>query len=199
MILRFLNWQGIAGLAASVGLLGLLIVQHMDATHWHRESDRFEKLYTDEQLALAKTTAAYREAADKAEADDKANARRIAAQQSAINQESSNDFEKRLADARAAADRLRQELAAAPADPGGRGAAAVPGLSVAPGGPAQAAGQDGLSDALTATEQAIQLDELILWVRRQHSVDPNANDEERPKAARAPAQVQPGADSPKAR
>jgi hypothetical protein len=27
---------------------------------------------------------------------------------------------------------------------------------------------------LTATEQAIELDELIKWIRQQHSVDPNA-------------------------
>jgi hypothetical protein len=52
----------------------------------------------------------------------------------------------------------------------------VPLLPAAPDGPAQAADQDRLSqsDALTATEQAIQLDELIKWVRRQHEVDPNA-------------------------
>jgi hypothetical protein len=31
------------------------------------------------------------------------------------------------------------------------------------------------NDALTATEQAIQLDELIKWVRAQAKIDPNAN------------------------
>jgi hypothetical protein len=52
----------------------------------------------------------------------------------------------------------------------------VPGLPAAAGGAHQAAGQDGLSqaDQLIATEQAIQLDELIEWVRQQHSVEPNA-------------------------
>jgi hypothetical protein len=174
MILRLLNWQGVAGLIAGVGLFGLLIVQHVDAVHWHSESTRFEKLYGDEQLAFATTTAAYREAADQARADDKANAERVAAQQSTINQESSNDFEKRLADARAAADRLRQELASASAHPGGGAAAPVPGLSPAAGGPDQAASPDQLSDALSATEQAIQLDELIKWVRKQAAVNPNA-------------------------
>jgi hypothetical protein len=49
----------------------------------------------------------------------------------------------------------------------------VPGLSAAAGGPAQGTGQDGLSDALTATEQAIQLDELIKWTKRQAAIDPN--------------------------
>ena len=57
----------------------------------------------------------------------------------------------------------------------GAGAGFCIALSAAPGGPARAAGQDGLSgsDALVATEQAIQLDELIKWVRRQAEVDPN--------------------------
>jgi hypothetical protein len=51
----------------------------------------------------------------------------------------------------------------------------MPGLSAAAGGAAQAADQDRLSagDALTATEQAIQLDELIKWVQAQAAVDNN--------------------------
>ena len=63
----------------------------------------------------------------------------------------------------------------AAADPGARGSAPVPGLPAAARGAAQAAGQDRLpqSDALTATEQAIQLDELIKWVRAQAAVDNN--------------------------
>jgi hypothetical protein len=52
----------------------------------------------------------------------------------------------------------------------------VPGLSAAAGGAAQGTGKDRLppADALTATEQAIQLDELIKWVRAQAAVDTNA-------------------------
>jgi hypothetical protein len=51
----------------------------------------------------------------------------------------------------------------------------MPGISAATGGTAQASGQDELpaSDELTATEQAIQLDELINWVREQAKVDNN--------------------------
>jgi hypothetical protein len=53
----------------------------------------------------------------------------------------------------------------------------VPGLSAAARGADEAAGQDRLprSDELTATEQAIQLDELIKWVRSQAAIDPNAS------------------------
>jgi hypothetical protein len=45
----------------------------------------------------------------------------------------------------------------------------MPGVPAAAPGAAQAAEQDGLSqsDQLTATEQAIQLDELIKWVLAQ--------------------------------
>jgi hypothetical protein len=51
----------------------------------------------------------------------------------------------------------------------------MPRLSAPTGGAAQDAGHDRLphSDALTATEQAIQLDELINWVKAQANIDPN--------------------------
>jgi hypothetical protein len=96
----------------------------------------------------------------------------VKAEQSAINERSANDFETRIAAARATAQRLQREAAA---HPGNGGSASVSGLSAAPSGTAQTPGEGGLSvsDALTATEQAIQLDELISWIRRQHQVDPN--------------------------
>jgi len=49
----------------------------------------------------------------------------------------------------------------------------MPAIPASPGGAAQSSGEDRLSDAdaLTATEQAIQLDELIKWVRQQAEVD----------------------------
>jgi hypothetical protein len=180
MIPRFLNGQGMAGLAAAFGLAVLLLLQRLEAQHWHEESDRFEKLYKDEQLAFAQTTASYREAADAARASDRANAARVAAEQQTINERTQDDYQKRIADARAAAERLRQELAAAPADPRGGKAAAMPGLPTAAGSTSQAAddhrlpaaGADG-DAALIATEQAIQLDELIKWVKRQSAIDLN--------------------------
>ena len=62
----------------------------------------------------------------------------------------------------------------------------MPGLSAPPGGAAQAPGQDRLppQDALTATEQAIQLDELIKWVRKQAAVDNNATTDSEIRAFR---------------
>ena len=65
-LLRFLNPQGIAGIAVSLALAILLVVQRGEASHWKSESGRFEQLYTQEQLALAGTVANYRAAAETA-------------------------------------------------------------------------------------------------------------------------------------
>jgi hypothetical protein len=176
MILGVLNWQGIAGLAASLCLALLLVLQQGETRHWKKQSSQFEQLYRAEQSALAGTIANYRAAAEAARAADRAAAERIAAEQRAISERISNDYEARLAAARAAADRLRGETGTAAADPRRRGAAPVSGLSAAARQSPQAAAEDrlSLSDRLIATEQAIQLDELIKWVRRQAGVDPNA-------------------------
>ena len=173
-ILRLLNIQGIAGIAISLALGILLLVQKAETRHWRKESASFDQLYRQEQSAFATTVANYRAAASQAEAVDQANAARVAADQRTINQRTEHDYEARLAAARAGAQRLRDESAAA-ADHGARASAPMPGLPAAAGRIAQAAGQDRLpsSDALTATEQAIQLDELIKWVRAQAKVDNN--------------------------
>jgi hypothetical protein len=189
MMLRFLNIQGIAGLAVSVALAVLLVVQKVETRHWRKASAQFEQLYRGEQAAFAGTVANYRAAAADARSQDLANARRVEGAQSAITERTAYDFQARIAAARAAAVRLRARPAGA-ADPGGRAATAVPGLPAAAGGAAQGPGQDrlpqsderaprdrgalGPEDALTATEQAIQLDELIKWVEAQRRVDPKA-------------------------
>jgi hypothetical protein len=174
--LRLLNVQGIAGIAVSLALAILLVVEKGETHHWRKQSGQFEQLYQGEQAALAGTVANYRAAADAARAADRAAAQRVAAEQTKISQEKSDEFEARLAAARAAAERLRIGAEAA-ADPRSRGAAPVPGLSTAAGQPHQGAGENGFSiaDRLTATEQAIQLDELIKWVKAQAEVQPNAD------------------------
>jgi len=175
MILRFLNIQGIAGLVAGVALAILLVIQKGETRHWKKQSAGFEQLYRQSDAALAGTVANYRAAADAARAADQANAARVAADQRAINERTAHDFETRLAAARASALRLRSQPQAT-ADSGTGGGAQLPGLSAASGSPFETADQNRLSpeDALTATEQAIQLDELIKWVRQQGQVDPNA-------------------------
>ncbi len=180
-ILRLLNIQGIAGLAASLCLGLLLVLQKGETRHWKKQSAQYEQLYKREQAAFAGTVANVRAATEQARAADLANARRVLADQAQINERTSHDLETRLADARARAERLRVKAGGGSADSRGSGAAPVPDLPAAAGQSAQAAGEDRLpgslpsADRLTATEQAIQLDELIKWVRRQHSVNPNAD------------------------
>lgn len=171
-ILRLLNVQGIAGAAVSLCLAVLLALQKVETGHWKQQSAHFEQLYGDGQNALATTEASYRAAAEVARAADLATAQHVVAQQQAINEGSQNAFETRLADARARAERLRVEDSVPATDRGPRPAASVSGLPAAAGGASQAAEQAGFSaqERLTATEQAIQLDELIKWVRQQHAV-----------------------------
>jgi len=175
VILKLLNWQGIAGIAAALALSMLLLVQKGETHHWKKQSASFERLYRQDQEAFATTVASYRAAADQTRAADAANSRRVAIEQRTISERTSYDYETRLAAARAAAQRLRGQPETA-ADSGARRSASVPSLSAAPRGADQAAGESGLSrpDALTATEQAIQLDELIKWVQKQAAVDNNA-------------------------
>ena len=172
MLLRLLNPQGIAGLAASLCLAILLVIQKGETRHWKKQSAGFEQLYRGEQAAFAETVANYRAAAETARAADRANATRVLGEQRAINERISNDFEARLAAARSIAQRLRGPDTGAPANPGARRTSALPRLPASSGSAAQAAGEDELpqSDALTATEQAIQLDELIKWVRAQADI-----------------------------
>ena len=176
MIPRILNFQGMIGIAASLLLFGLFLVKAGDARHWRKQSDRFEQLYLAEQSARAQTIANYRAAAETARQADLAHAGRIAAEQRAISERTTHDLETRLADARARALRL-QLATGAPATAGGGGrAAAVPVTGAAAGPAGGPAAQDGfpLADRLIATEQAIQLDELIKWVNAQGDVDRSA-------------------------
>jgi hypothetical protein len=181
MILRLLNIQGLAGIAVGLALTILLLVQKIETAHWKKQSASFEQLYRQEQSAFATTIGDTRAAAAQARAVDQANASRVAAEQAAINERTTNDFEARLAVARAAAARrLRNDPEAAARAGGG---SSMSGLPTTAESPAEGAVEDRLPepDALTATEQAIQLDELIKWVRAQAAVDNN------PKAVASPA------------
>lgn len=175
--LKLLSPAAIAGIAVSLALGILLVIQKGETRHWHKQSDRYELLYTQEQAALAGTIANYRAAAEAARAADQANAARVKAEQGSINERTAHDYQARIADARARAGRVRS--AQGSTNSGGAATTPMPGVSAAAGGAAQGAGQDGLSqsDALTATEQAIQLDELIKWVRKQAAVDVNGGND----------------------
>jgi hypothetical protein len=159
-------------LTAGIGVALLLVLLVQDRNHWKAKTTHYAALLSAERGAHAATVANVRTAVERARMDDAANAARVKAAQGAINQRSEHDYESRIAAARAAARRLRRDPAPA-ADPGSGRSQAVPGLPAAATGPSQAAGEIRLSnaDALTATEQAIQLDELIQWVRQQAAVE----------------------------
>ena len=161
----------ILGIAAGLAAL-LWLVQSRD--HWRDEARANAGRFHAEQAAHAATVANYRAAAEQARREDAANITRVRAEQAQINERTANDFETRIAAARAAALRLREQARSAAADPGTGRATPVPGASIAAGGAAQAPGEGRLpgSDRLIATEQAIQLDELIKWVRSQAEVKP---------------------------
>ena len=173
MIPRFLNLQGMIGIAASLLLFGLFLIKAGEARHWHKQSGRFEQLYLGEQGARAQTVANYRAAAETARAADLANANRVAASQRTISERTTHDFETRLADARTHAARLQFANRAPATTKRAARASPVSAASPTPGQAGRAAEENRLpdADALLATEQAIQLDELIKWVNAQSMVD----------------------------
>lgn len=121
-----------------------------------------------ERAAHAQTVANFRKAQTQAEAQQKANLVRVAKAQDAISERISDDFQTRLADARARYDKLRAKgNRSAPGDN------PVPATGQGSGQPVEAPDQDGfsLADRLTATEQALQLDALITWVEEQSKVE----------------------------
>ena len=178
-------------LVIGIGCVLLLALLIHDRNRWKARTAHYAQLFAGEQAAHSATIANVRAATERARRQDAENADRVKAEQAAINERSTHEFESRIAAARAAAERLRRTAETATADPSRRGAAPVPALSPSSGGSAQAASEDGFpdadkragfpggqlgaGDALVATEQAIQLDELINWDERQHAIDPSGN------------------------
>jgi hypothetical protein len=125
------------------------------------------------------------------------NALRVEREQAQATEEVSHDYQTRISDLhrRVAALQLRTGAGAqAAADPGGAAGDRYSALPDAAGGSDASAAQAGLpatglslADAVVATEQAIQLDELISWVQRQQTiVRTPATSAEPPAAAAAP-------------
>lgn len=160
-------------MALAIAVVVQYFVGHRHAAKLEKQLGKCATALTDTRSAFDRTVANYRAAAATARAADAANKVRVEGEQKAISERTDHDYQVRIASARALADRLRRSAAAA--DQGGSRAASVPGISPAASGASQPASEDRLpdSDKLTATEQAIQLDELIKWVVAQHAVDPN--------------------------
>jgi hypothetical protein len=130
-----------------------------------------------ERSAHLGTVNTFLEASRQAQKDAEANALRVAREQEIITDASVANYRRDLAALRARAGRLRARDAAR-TDPGHADAADLPGLSgpaaradAAPGEDRlPAAGELSASDALIASEQALQLDALIDWIEAQQTV-----------------------------
>ena len=172
MIPRWLTPQVVIAVAVTLLLLALL-AQADETRRWRTRSVRFEQLYVAEQKARTETIAFYRAAAELARKRDEANAARVAAEQKLINERITHGLETRLADARARAVRLQLAQRQAAAAGGGARPAPVPAGRATPVAADSAAAENrfSLADRLIATEQAIQLDELIKWVKAQSTID----------------------------
>jgi hypothetical protein len=166
--LKQLDMQGWVGLVSTLLALTWGVHGAMDARHWKKLSDNYEKLYNQDHLAFGLTVLNYRTAAAKQKADDDAKNARTVASQQAASQETIDEYQARLAAARAEYQRLQSSAA----NPGGGAGTGVPSLPAPPSGPPQSTA-DGLSLRYTCTAQGLQLDELIKWVTRQHAIDPN--------------------------
>lgn len=132
-------------------------------------------LAADEKDAHEQTVRNYQLAARQAQAAQQANLARVAAEQAAITERISDDYQARIADLRARHERLLSKAAAT--GPGLPGGADLPGAGAAAGGAAAAAPDNGfpaqrmtLEERLIASEQAAQLDALIDWVIAQSRV-----------------------------
>lgn len=170
-ILKFLGWKGIVGIVLTAALSIMLVAQKLETRHWHKQADRYERNFHDEQTALAGTVANYKAALIQARAEDAANAARVIAQQQATNIESSQSYEARIADLDARLKRLRDGSPGT--NPGSPRNPNVP-VPVGPAGGADGApSQDVLStdDRYLCSKQSIQLDELQKWVRSNLQID----------------------------
>ncbi|MBU1253206.1 MAG: hypothetical protein KKE69_02260 [Alphaproteobacteria bacterium] len=205
------EWQARAGaMAAKVGFSGLVIaaalafgtvqtarleglmIWPLSIEGWIAKADRFETERDDERSAHRKTKNDYRAAQLAAAEMEAERLKRVAQQQEDITDAIETDYRTRLADARARAERLREELRSREGAAGAGGDLAMSRVPGAAGG-SDASTRDHrlpagsgfdrdpaeqLERDLVATQQALQLDALIDWVERQATVDPNASRED---------------------
>jgi len=140
----------------------------------------------DERTAHQKTKTEYRTAQVEAARLEQKRIERVKAEQQEITDAVEADYRRQLAGLQLRAERLREELRAGAGAAGAGRGVAMPGLSPAAGGSAEAAGDRGLPAPfgrsaagqlerdVIASEQAIQLNALIDWLLAQNAIDPNA-------------------------
>lgn len=162
-MLRLLGgpWRQIAGMLGGLAMV-LAGVWYIDHRGYGRAAATFQARIDLIEADVSRRTA-------EAQAADLAHAREIEAAQSKVSNEVSHDYQKRLAAVRARYERVR----AAPQDPADcRDGTDLSGIPDPAGGPNAAAPDDRLpcSQALTATEQAMQLEALQNWLSEQQKV-----------------------------
>ena len=121
-----------------------------------------------ERASYAETVASFRDAQAKAELAQKANLARVSIQQRTITDETLDDYNRRVAVLRARYQRLLSQ-----GNRSASGGADLPAIPDTSGRINEAPVENGLpaADALTASEQALQLDALITWIERQAKVE----------------------------
>lgn len=170
------HWRAVAGLAL-LCLLSILIAVRTG------ERDQARRALADERQAAALFAEQVRGTAARIRADMAARTIDVERRQSKITQEVSSAYQARIHDLDRRVAALRVRGGTSGANSGGSDRAArLPALPAAAGGPDAAAGEDRLpadpfdalrtGDAVLATEQAIRLEELQNWVRRQREVEP---------------------------
>lgn len=151
----------------------------VERNHWKHSAQKLTVELNQEKALYNQTVEGYRIAAKQAKIADAQNVQRVEAKAAETNKEIKDEYQARIAAAQSVHDsRVRHNKAAA-ANSSSGSAAKLSGVSNASGGIDDTACKDGLSDddALIATKQAIQLDELEKWVIRTHSIDVNGSNE----------------------
>jgi hypothetical protein len=173
------HWRLIAAAIPIIVLSIMLVVRTGQRNHARLERDAARAEVGRVVAEAARFAADVRATAERVRSTYAANALRVEREQSQVTEEVSHEYQTRIVDLnrRVAALRLRA-AGASGANPGGAAGDRYPALPDAAGGSDAAAAQAGLpapgglplDDAITATEQAIQLDELIRWVQRQAAI-----------------------------
>ncbi|MFV0642936.1 MAG: hypothetical protein ACK5NN_00295 [Sphingomonadaceae bacterium] len=168
----------------ALSILGLLILhvsmhQFVIDPRLSGQRDAARAELRAEQARHEAVVASYRQVAIAAQMQAERKAARAEAEQRRISEEVTHDYETRLADLRSRAARPERLHAPgrAATDSGGSGGVDMSQISHAASGADETAGEDGFScpamsasDRLIASEQALQLDALIAWVRQQAGV-----------------------------
>jgi hypothetical protein len=146
---------------------GLIAALALSAWLW-RANNGLHDAIKAERARYAETVANFKDAQAKAELAQKANLARVSIQQRTITDETLDDYNRRVADLRGRYQRLLAQ-----GNRSASGGADLPAIPDTSGRINEAPVENGLpaADALTASEQALQLDALITWIERQAKVE----------------------------